>query len=351
MLERLDVLIAFVTVLLGVSLLITILNQMVAGLFGYRATYLTDGIKDLLTTLDPNLKQHVEAIVNDVLTHELASDSVFAHQRWAPRRWRQATAVRPEELSKLLALVSRGKEYAASIDSILAQVNPTLEREARLLQKLAPNATAKAEEVISGLASSATRAIGRLEAGFSSTMDRVRQRFTLQMRIWTVVFSVIFAFVYHMDAKKIYSQLSTDPALRAGLSNASDDLLKKYNEVMASPSDSNAGKQQGAETAQEQKNTESGAAAQPTENDLKERAAKLSQGYKDVRSQLSDFNLAIFPAPGPWYHWKRSEIFGILVMAALLSLGAPFWYNVLKNLVNLRSQVAQKQQQEEEAAS
>lgn len=40
----------------------------------------------------------------------------------------------------------------------------------------------------------------------------------------------------------------------------------------------------------------------------------------------------------------------ILVMAALLSLGAPFWYNILKNLVNLRSQVAQKQQ-EEEAAS
>jgi hypothetical protein len=58
MLDRLDVLIAFITLLLGVSLLVTILNQMIAGLLGYRATYLLDGIKDLLTTLDPALKQH-----------------------------------------------------------------------------------------------------------------------------------------------------------------------------------------------------------------------------------------------------------------------------------------------------
>jgi hypothetical protein len=290
-------------------------------------------------------------IVNDVLTHELASDSMFAHQRWAPRRWRLATALRPEELSKLLALVSRGKAYAANIDAILAQVNPTLEREAKLLQTLAPNTATKVEEAITGLAGSATGAIGRLEAGFSSTMDRVRQRFTLQMRIWTVVFSLIFAFVYHMDAKQIYAQLSTDPALRAGLSNASDDLIKKYNDAMASASGSTADKQQGTETAQEHKNAQSGAAAEAAEADLEIRAAKLSQAYKDVRSQLSDFNLAIFAVPHPWYHWKCSEIFGILVMASLLSLGAPFWYNVLKNLVNLRSQVAQKQQREEDAAS
>jgi hypothetical protein len=39
-------------------------------------------------------------------------------------------------------------------------------------------------------------------------------------------------------------------------------------------------------------------------------------------------------------------LFRILATAALLSLGAPFWYNSLKGLVNLRSQVAEQQQKE-----
>ena len=60
MLERLDTLIAFATVLLGVSLLITILNQMINALLGHRGTYLKDGLKDLLETLDPIERHRTE---------------------------------------------------------------------------------------------------------------------------------------------------------------------------------------------------------------------------------------------------------------------------------------------------
>jgi hypothetical protein len=376
MLERLDTLVAFATVMLGVSLLITILNQMIASLFGYRATYMKDGIKDLLGTLDPDLVPHLETIVNDVLTHKLASDSVFAHQPWAPGRWKMASTIRPEELTKLLSLVSRGKQYAGNIDKILSEVNPTLARQAELMNKLAPVATAAAGQLMREISSSTTTAIGRLEAGFNSTMDRVRQRFTLQMRIWTIVFSAVFAFAYHMDAKRIYSQLSTDPALRASLSSVSNDLMKTYTEVNAAPSTPSAPMEQkpAEATAGEQTTTEKkkgggeevsgdlkaerkqpAAAKVAAENDptpegrtkdLDERTDRLSQAYRQVRSKLTDSNLALFEVPRPWYHWKTSEIFGILAMTAFLSLGAPFWYNTLKNLVNLRSQVAQKQQQE-----
>ena len=43
--------------------------------------------------------------------------------------------------------------------------------------------------------------------------------------------------------------------------------------------------------------------------------------------------------------WKQSwvlKLVGILVSALLLNLGAPFWYNSLKNLLRLRSLIAQK---------
>jgi hypothetical protein len=41
----------------------------------------------------------------------------------------------------------------------------------------------------------------------------------------------------------------------------------------------------------------------------------------------------------------------MLFSAALLSLGAPFWYNSLKNLASLRSAVAQSITEEKTAAA
>ena len=39
----------------------------------------------------------------------------------------------------------------------------------------------------------------------------------------------------------------------------------------------------------------------------------------------------------------RSSIFGLLLTAALLSLGAPFWFNVLGDLLKLRPMLASKE--------
>jgi len=43
-------------------------------------------------------------------------------------------------------------------------------------------------------------------------------------------------------------------------------------------------------------------------------------------------------------HWL-----GILASASFLSLGAPFWFNLLKRLSNLRPILAQRQERESQA--
>jgi hypothetical protein len=47
---------------------------------------------------------------------------------------------------------------------------------------------------------------------------------------------------------------------------------------------------------------------------------------------------------GRWGHPRRLELLhhlgGMLITAGLLTLGAPFWFNLLKNLMNLRPAVA-----------
>jgi hypothetical protein len=49
------------------------------------------------------------------------------------------------------------------------------------------------------------------------------------------------------------------------------------------------------------------------------------------------------PVDAGWAtQWSWQKLPGILLSAMLLSLGAPFWYNALKNLLKLRSSLADK---------
>jgi hypothetical protein len=64
--------------------------------------------------------------------------------------------------------------------------------------------------------------------------------------------------------------------------------------------------------------------------------------------QLDAFDLlrranAYVIMPESW-NWNRAKIPGIALSAMLLSLGAPFWYNALKDLVGLRPVLARKEQ-------
>ena len=57
----------------------------------------------------------------------------------------------------------------------------------------------------------------------------------------------------------------------------------------------------------------------------------------------------VVPLPENWLRdWGWGKFPGIILSAMLLSLGAPFWYNALKNLVRLRPLLAMKEEAERE---
>lgn len=66
-----------------------------------------------------------------------------------------------------------------------------------------------------------------------------------------------------------------------------------------------------------------------------------------MKSQVQDLaSLGVLTIPSSWpgwlNNWGKVSILGTLLSALLLSLGAPFWYNALKNLLKLRSVIANK---------
>jgi hypothetical protein len=350
--------------------------------------YLKEGLVDLLGHLDAQLKPHAEAIVIEVLTHDGASDSIF--RKWVPKtaghnrvlrwflsRWRLATAIRPEELAQLLRTCTQGNPTTQPLmDRILAEANPELARQAELLAKTFNGAAAvraSADQMLKQLSDKANQAAGKLEAWFNSTVDRVSQRFAQQMRIWTVVFAISIAVVAHLDAFKLYSQLAADPTQRSALVGAADSLLKKAADVLPAeqsvpgiykalmkqlrnqqPAVSALGEPPSLSSRGEAKAwLRRGLAGNNQADDivkqydqlvdegLRSAGQKLADQYKEFNQTLSSAGFQLWPSPYPGW-LKRGEIVGVLVTAALLSLGAPFWFNALKSLSNLRPILASK---------
>lgn len=98
--------------MLAVSLLITILAQLVASVLSLRGSNLRWAVTTLIRQVHPDLEQHAEAIASDVLTHPLISDSTMSRFAqtpvigWIFRRWSLANAVRLEELVGALDVLS-----------------------------------------------------------------------------------------------------------------------------------------------------------------------------------------------------------------------------------------------------
>ncbi len=99
--------------------------------------------------------------------------------------------------------------------------------------------------------------------------------------------------------------------------------------------------------------------ADPKINDFLKRFRDLAQSiskesfdrararFTEVTDAFSKTRFQLMPDPYPWpsggqWSWPFQHLLGILASAALLSLGAPFWFNTLKSLANLRPMLAKE---------
>jgi hypothetical protein len=497
MLAYLDTIIAFAVIMLGFSLLITILNQAVSAFLGYRGSNLRWGIRTMLSTLDPNLSAQAKEIANRLLTEPAVSDSIFARFKDWPvlkfitRRWRLASAIGPDALVRALTKLSEdiGKEkqdqagnqanqtkpfkdwqvvefitrcwrglvraltkvsedmrkekqdQASNQDNQAnhgVQENKKIPRELTIPERIdlllaAPDAGAvrklemvkgtigtiladtkyevQLDDLLKQLGTSAQQSVGTIEAWFDIAMKRVSQRFTMQIRIWTVVFAVLLAFGVHLDSFNLFNQLLGNPALRQKLVNQSEAMLKEADAVLGTPSAGNQTSQSSELTVSPEvlvgqmkelidkdidkskegkgellgrvpKFNNISEAETWLRNNLKpevseDRKKELATKYrgrvisglrtkaKDISDLFQKAGIDLLPEGRKvpkWNNlkgWKaffypdsKRNFFGILLTAGLLGLGAPFWYNALKTLTNLRPMVATKQdQQKQEAAA
>lgn len=386
MLAYLDTLIGFAVVMLGASLLITVLTQMVSGLLSHRGANLQWGLEMLFRHIPgcPLLNDagRAKMMARDVLSHPLISDSIFSIRlpipvpRWIGDRFKLATAIDPDELVAILKDLATKPVYqaidglAGEINALVAERNPAVDRRLNLLTgtpSLAALPIANAVPLLETALVDVKEGAGKLEAWFNATMDRVSTRFTTYARLWTVAFAVAFAFATGMNSVSVLNALYTNGDFRQQVTGAGAQLIGVANRVVPPSQDAavslytdlvnQALKATGAAPDIPPQNISSEADAgkwiamhvKPEQQGAVQKAfdtASLNQRSQDavaVRAILtkSGFDITQFRWNGGKPSWP--QVPGVLATAALLSLGAPFWFNLLKQATNLRPILADRQ--------
>src|SRR6266581_1865655 len=236
-----------------------------------------------------------------------------------------------------------------------------------------------------------TEAYDRFQRWFGSAQDRAEQWFQTHTRVVTVVCSICAAFLLQLDTADIYRQLRASPALAQGLAKAASSVIQQGTKIL-DPNNAPAHQAylQWAEkhpdqalnvfpTSRTPDEYRQALNAQLTANSVESEQAKAlldeydrlyttaAANFEEVsreqaerlRKTVSETGFDLMPVNffGRWdqptesqlHGWPRlqrqmghtfNHLLGILATAGLLALGAPFWFNLLKNLTSLRPALA-----------
>jgi hypothetical protein len=357
MFKTIDIFIGLALVMLLVSMVVTVITQVVTSLLNSRGKHLLTSVADMLEQLHPGITRNIaEEIASAALTHPLVSDV----------NGRLGNVIHREELTKLLlelgaedgpqklsaaakqalqaALVENGICQSGTPDQIRDQIREKMKNVRALALRLElaqPGLTNAARARVALLQQANSQFLAKINFWFDQTMDRASERFTTHARYVTFVAGLAVALALQLDTAALVSRLSTDDQVR----NALYDLAQKQ------PALAPTATQQNAPAMHDQKgvapaNTAAAAAArtavQLTEIDRENLKDLMVNNVIGIPQSLSDW--------ASRWHWDNCvmKVLGIILTALLLSLGAPFWYGALQNLLRLRSSLATKDDQQRE---
>jgi hypothetical protein len=305
-----DAALAFVMLLLLLSLVVTALVQAAIAVFDVRGGNLTSAIITILE--QAGLSEKAKALAGQVVMHP-ALKGAFRHSR--------VKAVKREELRALLGALGVGDEPLKKVD-----------------------------------------------LWFDPVMDRSSDWFVAKTRAWTVALSFALAWGLGVDAIDTYGRLLRDPGLRSSLIASADAVTRQAEQTLEGAPVRLAAERVGAAGAEAEvvrrmptdllscRQAEGWlASAQPSPPKAvreefrkaceEERLRMLTGAAASVTGLSQQLQEGGVDLSWVWSKPDRLDgrkIIGILLTCILLSLGAPFWFNALRQMAALRPVIAQK---------
>lgn len=317
MLKTIDILLALTVVMLVASMVVTVLTQFVTSIGNTRGRHLLQGLADLLQQIDPKIERTVaESVCAAVLSHPMIRD---VGQRYG-------AAIHREEFTKLLMDMASGQAPSNCLEKLgedarkqllktlqdngIQDPQATVDRVREMALQLEldkPELATCARQARALMQEANSKLVAKINSWFDQTIDRVSDRFTFTTRGITFICSVAVALIFQLDTVTLINRLSVDDSLRNTL----------------------------VEQAYRQ------AGGQPPSAPV---FAALTEKQKDEVKKLMELDILTIPGSADdWYkNWKNVNFMGLVLSVFLMSLGAPFWYGALKNLLKLRGTLAGK---------
>ncbi|MBK8557846.1 MAG: hypothetical protein IPL65_19805 [Lewinellaceae bacterium] len=287
MVAILSIVIGIIFVMLLFSLLTTTVMELASGLLALRGKHLMASIRDMIGDLADKFQEHP-------YYQQLASSSNPGTKTPNPPSY-----------------IGSGT-FSAILGDLLRKTEGN-----NLQERLESLPESRFKEVLLFLYNESNGEVasfkGKTEEWFNEVMDRGSGAYKKKTKNWLIAIGFCIAVLFNVDPLNIYSNLSMNATLREYIAG----MATEYVNTQPAPSDTIS------------MNTPIAVSKIKMDSLLSNNIASISQplgiGWSD-----SDWNTS----SGKWWLYK---LVGWITTALALSMGAAFWFDLLKQLVSFRS--------------
>jgi hypothetical protein len=302
-LTLLDVAIGMVLIYSLLSLICSTINEGLASYLSLRAATLKAGLDNLLGT----------DLATQVYDHHLVQGLV---QQDVWFKWRRKPSYIPTRTFVLTVLDTLNNGFPSSADEVRLAIQKVPDPKVqRALLALVDEAKGDLDEVKKNFG-----------VWFDHSMDRVSGWYRRKVQLFILLIGIVVSFGLGVDSTATAKLLWGDSALREALVEAAKAQVQKSEAAAPAPA--------------------------PGTRDLKQ----VGKDLQEMQTQFAALDIPTYPfhavctewraanptkvCPGLFAQlgfWLRRHLLGFIITAAALSLGAPFWFDLLNKLVSLRS--------------
>jgi rubrerythrin len=291
----LQVVMGIVFVLLLLSLLATTVMELLASLLKLRGRNLEKALRNMLSEVD----------TGDEIFEKFKSNALFRQLSYKFSKETRPSYLSDDSFQSILFDVILNGEQI-NLDNLKTKIEELPNEDLKkVLRQLLNDAQVKAEDKLEAFRK-------EVKTWYNDIMDRASGWYKRNTQKLLIVIGLAIALIFNADTLAIYERLESDPAALQQVVTLAEDFVSR-NDVRT------------LERVDPEFQENYNQLKTLVHNQLESVKSPLGLGWKNV-----DMNLT---TPYDW----ATKILGWIVTALAISLGAPFWFDLLRKIVNLRS--------------
>jgi len=327
-LTSLDVLIGLIVIYLVLGLACTVINEWIDATLHIRAAQLRKGIVKMLSTIDG--KSIGDEFFNHPLVKSLERDTNYGLFTRKDKPTYISSRTFKETLLNILKNVVQGTPI--NVDGTFEDMEVSINR--------IPDSDIKEQllTIISEVkrnTKEATDHMGAFQTAidqwFNESMERTSDWYKRRVQLWTFISGIVFCTILNIDTLKISQYLWQNPEARAAYVQAADAIIQQtFGDSLVFDS--------------LKKQLSNGDSLQITK--AKQQIDSLTNRLRTQLAQGTTIPIGWeteeIPKCNAWWGYCLRKLAGLAISIGAVSAGAPFWFDMLKNVMNIRSALKER---------